>query len=502
MNKRINFSITVILLVLMIIPTYAQELTEQHNMDIAVWCLKPGADLLVSSNNKLPENWKPTTNVNKEIIAAGKDTLQSITYRVRQKEGEYDIWARDLSDGSKLIALVNTSNEERNISVRVEDLRVAGTLRDLWTQKDLKEMTWSGGVRVKPNGAALVKVIPFSIYTTAVREDIPGPDYTPEEVCNSFSENLISRRISTNLHYAEVCTALGALWSAEQMNDEEIYQKIRERYSDFYSTKSKFHNYRQHVDISMRGSLPLQIYITSKDDRFLEYGLSYADRQWEDPRPDGLSKESRFWIDDMYMISILQIQAYRASGNVEYASRAAKTLIAYSKKLQRPNGLFYHGEDYPIFWGRGNGWVAVGMAEVLKSLPESHMMYDALFFYYEKMMKALLSFQDNKGMWHQIIDDENSWEETSCTAMFGYAMASGVSSGCLNDKKYKAAISKAWEGLTRYINPDGTVRDVCMGTGQNTDVQYYLDRPRITGDYHGQAPVLWFASELLRINPK
>ena len=459
--------------------------------------MKPGTELSSGSVTRLPKGWEPPASFNAEIIAAGRDSLKSPAYRVRQEKGVYDIWARDLSDGSKLVALVNTSDEEREIEVMVQDLRVAGTLHDLWTQEDIKEMTWAGGTLVKPHEAALMKVIPFSTYTTAVREDVPGPDYSPEEVCIAFSNNLLSRRITPALHYAEVCTALGALWAAQQMDDEELYEKVKSRYSDFHSPESRFHSDRDHVDMTMRGSLPLELYMMSQDERFLEYGLSYADKQWEDPRPDGLSKESRFWIDDMFMISILQIQAYRATGDEKYATRAANTLIAYCQKLQRPNGLFFHGVDYHHFWGRGNGWVAVGMSEVLKSLPADHALHDSLFFHYEKMMNALVAFQDSNGMWHQIIDDESSWEESSCTAMFGYALACGLTSGYLDDPTYRDAMHRAWEGLTRYLNPDGTVREVCMGTGQETDVQYYLDRPRIIGDYHGQAPVLWFAQELM-----
>ena len=497
MNNKILSGIIAFILALTIIPACSPEQTEKQNLAVAIWCFKPGPELLPSFTKTLHDNGKPPSGTGQEIIAAEKDSLHSKAYRVSYKEGEFDIWAKDLLDGSKLIALVNISDEAREISVKVEDLKVAGTLRDVWEEKDLKEMTWSGGVRVKPRGAGLLKVIPFSTYTTASHEGISGQDYSPEAICRSFSNNLVSRRISSNLHYAEVCTALGALKAAEQLNDDDLYKKIAERYSDFYSSESKFHNERDHVDSRMRGSLPLQLYRRSKDERFLNYGLEYADAQWENPRPDGLSRESRFWIDDMFMIPILQIQAYRATGNSDYATRAAKTIIVYCKKLQQPNGLFFHGPDYPHFWGRGNGWVAVGMAEVLKSLPESHDMHDSVFFYYEKMMASLLHFQDEKGMWHQIIDDENAWAETSCTAMFGYAMASGLSSGNLHGEKYQDAIKKAWNGLNEYINPDGTLREVCMGTGQDADVQYYLDRPRIIGDYHGQAPVLWFASELL-----
>ena len=74
----------------------------------------------------------------------------------------------------------------------------------------------------------------------------------------------------------------------------------------------------------------------------------------------------------MYMITALQVQAFRATGDAKYLDRAALAMVAYLDKLQQPNGLFFHAPDSPFFWGRGNGWMAAGMAELLRALPEKH----------------------------------------------------------------------------------------------------------------------------------
>ena len=129
---------------------------------------------------------------------------------------------------------------------------------------------------------------------------------------------------------------------------------------------------KHHVDYSVSGAVPLEIYIASKHQQSLSLGLEFADAQWKSPNPDGLSGETRFWIDDMFMITILQVQAYRATGDTKYLDRAANEMVAYLDKLQQPNGLFYHAPDAPFFWGRGNGWVAAGMTELLRSLPKNH----------------------------------------------------------------------------------------------------------------------------------
>jgi rhamnogalacturonyl hydrolase YesR len=82
--------------------------------------------------------------------------------------------------------------------------------------------------------------------------------------------------------------------------------------------------------------------------------------------------------------------------------------------------------------------------------------------------------------------------------MFAFAMVTGVQNGWLDERTYGPAARKAWLGLLKYIDASGNIGNVCAGTNKGTTVQYYLDRPRNVGDQHGQAPVLWTASALLR----
>ena len=114
-----------------------------------------------------------------------------------------------------------------------------------------------------------------------------------------------------------------------------------------------------------------------------------------------------------------------------------------------------------------------------------------------KMMTALLEYQAPGGMWRQLIDVESAWEETSSTAMFGYAMAVGVQEGILDPQVFGNCYNKAWLALTEKISPEGQAEGVCVGTGQSKQEEYYLNRPTVTGDFHGQAPILWLAYRLM-----
>lgn len=326
---------------------------------------------------------------------------------------------------------------------------------------------------------------------------------SPKNIGRLIAADLLSRpefmmyatEQCTAVHYAEACAGYGAAKLAGLLSDHATVVKLSDRYARVID--ENIPNSANHVDANVYGILPLELYLQNKEGRYFKQGIALADKQWEDPLPDGLTSQTRYWIDDIYMIGSLQVQAYRITGKMIYLERAALEIEAYIQKLQQPNGLFYHGINAPFFWGRGNGWVAAGLAELLTELPVDNPHYYSIAEGYKKMMNTLLTYQAEDGMWRQLIDKEESFKETSSTAMFGFAMTVGVKKGLLPEEPYKGACYKAWNSLTGYINEDGKVRDVCVGTGQSTDIQYYLTRPRTTGDLHGQAPILWFAYSLL-----
>jgi rhamnogalacturonyl hydrolase YesR len=142
--------------------------------------------------------------------------------------------------------------------------------------------------------------------------------------------------------------------------------------------------------------------------------------------------------------------------------------------------------------------MAAGMAEVLKILPQGNPDWAKIMKGYKKMMYSLLTYQTKDGMWRQLINDPTSWKETSGSAMFTYAMITGIKNGWLDNKTYGKAVRKAWLSLVTYINKDDEMNEVCEGTGIKNDRLYYLNRKHVTGDLHGQAPMIWCAFALLR----
>lgn len=313
--------------------------------------------------------------------------------------------------------------------------------------------------------------------------------------------------------YPEVCTWWGALTFAKLADDKELTGKLIDRFLPLFGHEARLVPRPVHVDPTVFGSVPLEIYQQTGEKPYLHLGLNFADRQWERPSEEayqkmspeqrgwvdrGLSRQTRLWIDDMFMITMVQAQAFRATGEAKYIDRAAAEMVFYLDTLQQPNGLFFHAPDVPFFWGRGNGWMAAGMTELLRALPEKHEHRERILAGYRKMMARLLETQAESGMWRQLVDDPQSWTESSCTGMFTFAFISGVKHGWLPAETYAPAARKGWLALTDQLNDEADIRDVCEGTNKTNNRDFYLNRRRLTGDMHGQAPVLWSASALLR----
>ena len=213
------------------------------------------------------------------------------------------------------------------------------------------------------------------------------------------------------IHYSVVALWINAMECARLTDDKDREQKLIAAFEPYFGEKAWVLPKFKHVDFTIVGSVPLEIAILNGDARAKALGLKYADMQWEKPREDdppppynaesmamrmewwnmGYTDQTRLWIDDAYMISLLQIQAYLATGKHVYLDRAARETALFLDRLQLENGLFNHAYRVPFRWARGNGWMAAAMANVLLHLPRrdeflrAHVMKG-----YVRMMETLL----------------------------------------------------------------------------------------------------------------
>jgi rhamnogalacturonyl hydrolase YesR len=320
----------------------------------------------------------------------------------------------------------------------------------------------------------------------------------PAEVGRRLAALFAGKTSDGAKHYKEACSWYGALQVAGLLGDAALLDALVVRYQPYLDSHDELLAGTGHVDENVWGITPLQIFLETGSVQHRADGMAYADHQFQN-----IEVQIRYAIDDMFMITGLQVQAYRATEDDKYLDLAASTMVSYLDRLQQPDGTFFHHEDVFIKWGRGNGWVASGLTEILRELPDTHPDYARVREGYSAMMQGLLPYRltegEGAGLWQQVLDYESAdnWPETSGSAMFAYALITGVRLGILDADTFGPVARQAWLGLVGHLEADGRLRGVSDWMWDGT-VEDYVARERVTGDDHGQAPMLWAAAALLR----
>lgn len=215
------------------------------------------------------------------------------------------------------------------------------------------------------------------------------------------------------------------------------------------------------------------------------------------------------WCDDLYMSTPFLCRYYKKTGDLSYLDDAAHQFLQYKEYLYIPElKIMSHVYDFKfdtatnVPWGRGNGWVLFSLSELLTVLPEDHGKRNELLTFFRELSNGFIELQGANGMWHQVLTDPESYEETSCTSMFVSAFSRGIRYGWLEDKEtYVQSVFRGWEGMSkRAIDKQGNVYGVCQGSGYSFTGDYYKnDLTWILNDTHGTGIVLLAGIETMKL---
>jgi rhamnogalacturonyl hydrolase YesR len=236
----------------------------------------------------------------------------------------------------------------------------------------------------------------------------------------------------------------------------------------------------------------------------------------QERRPEGLFyreqkgyfMENTLWVDDLYMCTPFLIRYAQLSGDTFYLDDAATQFIGFRKLLFLPeSNVMSHVFDFKcntatrMPWGRGNGWCLFSLSELLTVLPTNHKNREELIDFYNSLCAGLIPLQAESGLWRQLLTHTDSYEESSCTAMFVYAFCRGLRMNWI-DKALTASVSKAaklgWDGLChKSIDDQGNIFGICGGSCYSFSPDYYKhDLGWIVNDPHGTGIVLLAGTEM------
>ncbi len=265
-------------------------------------------------------------------------------------------------------------------------------------------------------------------------------------------------------------------------------------------------------DCGAMGASVIEVFRWDPQERYRQYLERAADHilTKQSRLPDGtlvrtFPERWTIWADDLYMgVSFLARWGELTGGDRPFDDATQQVINFHKYLFAEAKGLMYHcwysDNETPgvAFWGRANGWAVLAQVDLLDRLPENHPQRQILLILLRRHLLGIAQYQSGEGLWHQLLDKEDSFLETSCSAMITYAVARAVNQGYL-EARYTSVAQRGWEGVMTKIRPDGQIEGVCAGTGVADNLVHYYHRPTPLNDAHSIGAVLLAGAEILRL---
>lgn len=339
--------------------------------------------------------------------------------------------------------------------------------------------------------------------------------------------NSYTRDPYADWHYANGSTMLAILLLYETSGDSVYLEFVRRfadnllendtwfrgQYFNLHAVRGSFHRIHRMTMLDDSGGPALPFaeleLLDPKTDRYgelLQRNFDYVtntqerldDRTFSRPEPE----PATVWADDLFMSVPFLLRMAKIYKDPSLYDEVVRQVVQFNQYLSDDTtGLYFHGwynlrgVNTPVRWGRANGWIVWATSEALMQIPTSHPGYKKILKIYRSQIKALAAVQDPSGMWHQVLDHPETFLESSCTAMFTLGMARGVRLGWLPES-YREHALRGWEALQSNIKEDGTVMDICRGTGIGNDVEFYQTRQRFDHDPRGLGAMITAGCEI------
>jgi unsaturated rhamnogalacturonyl hydrolase len=273
-------------------------------------------------------------------------------------------------------------------------------------------------------------------------------------------------------------------------------------------------NMKELDDCGAMGAAVIEVYQLEKKKEYQNYIDKAADHimNKQDRLPDGtlcrtFPRKMTVWADDAYMGTSFLTRMGKLTDDINYFDESARQLFNIDNYLWCPEKqLYYHcyytdfERNGVAFWGRANGWIIVSLADLIEAMPENHPKRKELIQLLEKQIVGASRWQNANGMWNQLLDKSDSYDESSITAMYVYGIAKAINNNWI-DPCYASIAKAAWRTLkNNEITSDGRFTNVCVGTGISDDLPFYFNRPVGDNEKHGLGLIIDAGIEMMKLN--
>ena len=333
---------------------------------------------------------------------------------------------------------------------------------------------------------------------------------------------------------------LGAMLDVyDRYNDQEIFDYALAYADTMILNDGTIKTYKLHeynIDRLNSGKFLFRIYEQTKDrkyNRALDLLRSQLDSHPRNADGGFWHKKiypNQMWLDGIYMGTPFYAEyAYRNSRPEDYQDIINQFVTVARHTYDPVNDVFRHACDVSRrerwadkttgqsqhAWGRAMGWYAMAFADVLEFLPKHEAGRDTMLVLFNKVASQIKRLQDKKtGLWYQVLDrsgDEGNYLESSCSAMFVYALFKGVRLGLL-DASYLKVAEKGYKGILKHfieVDENGVVSltRACAVAGlggknyRMGDYDYYINETIRSNDPKAVGPFIMASLEWERLHP-
>ena len=335
-----------------------------------------------------------------------------------------------------------------------------------------------------------------------------------------------------------VLKAILNVWAT--YDDSTFYNYVDSYYDKFIRDDGSIWLYKKedyNIDRINPGKPLFELYQISRKEKYKKAIFLLRDQMRTHPR----TKEGGFWhkkiypyqmwLDGLYMASPFLAQYAATFDEPALFDDVANQFIwMESHARDEKTGLLYHGWDESHqqrwadpetglssnFWGRGIGWFAMGLVDVLDFFPKDHPKRKNLIAMLQRLAAAITKYQDSEsGVWYQVVDQggrEGNYLESSASCMFVYSLAKASKNGYI-DSKFLETAQKGYKGiLEKFIEVDSeglvNINMACSVAGLGGDpyrdgsYEYYISEPTRSDDPKAVGPFILASLEIESLNQK
>jgi unsaturated rhamnogalacturonyl hydrolase len=389
----------------------------------------------------------------------------------------------------------------------------------------------------------IILLIPFSLFCCtssdkSAKDDIKANSYAVKmgETCLlkypsiwSWSEERV-RGPKWAYAYGLIATSFIHLW--EYTGDERYWDRVKDYADTLINREGIIKGYKKedyNIDKINSGKMLFHLYKRTGDKRYKIAMDTLREQLRGHPRTKigGFWHKKRYphqmWLDGIYMGGPFYAQYAKEFNEPESFDEIALWYMNLEKVTRDPeSGLLYHGWDESKemfwadketgaslnFWGRGMGWYAMALVDVLDYFPKEHAKYDSIIAITQRFAAAIVKVQDPAtGVWYQVLDQgnrEGNYLEASVSTMFSYFLLKAINKSYIDRDTYYDSAIKAFNGTVNTlvkIQPDSSlmITPTCgsAGLGQGTrrdgTYEYYISEKIRHNDTKAVGPFIMAA---------